>query len=70
MGFVPSKEDPDVWMHPSPDGDCHEHIAVYVDDLDIATKDPAEISKSLRQTYRFKLKDDGPLEYLLGCTYK
>ena len=70
MGFVPLKADPDVWMHPSQDGDCYEYIAVYVDDLAIATKDPAEICQTLRQTYNFKLKGNAPLEYHLGCAYK
>ena len=56
MGFVPSKADPDVWMHPALDGDCNEYIIVYVDDLAIATKGPAEFCKTLRQTYNFKLK--------------
>ena len=66
MGFVPSKADTDVWMCPSPEGDCYEYIADML--MTYATKDPAEIYKTLRQTYNFKLKTDVPLEYHQGCT--
>ena len=67
MGFTPSKADPDVWMRAA--GDCYEYIAVYVDDLAIAAKDPAEIVRQLREEYNFKLKGDGPLDYHLGCNF-
>ena len=40
LKFKPSKADPDVWMRPEPGGTCYEYIAVYVDDLAIAAKDP------------------------------
>ena len=70
MGFAPLRADPDGWMHPSPACDCYKYIAVYVDDLAITAKDPAEICKTLRQKYNFKLKGDGPLEYHLECAYK
>ncbi|KAL7570518.1 hypothetical protein ACA910_004294 [Epithemia clementina (nom. ined.)] len=69
MGFTPSKNDPDIWMRPSKDGKVYEYIAVYVDDLAIVAKDPAEICQILRDKFKFKLKGDGPLEYHLGCGY-
>ncbi|KAL7570277.1 hypothetical protein ACA910_020698 [Epithemia clementina (nom. ined.)] len=69
MGFTPSKNDPDIWMRPSKEGKVYEYIAVYVDDLAIAAKDPAEICQILRDKFKFKLKEDGPLEYHLGCGY-
>ncbi|KAL7567086.1 hypothetical protein ACA910_002809 [Epithemia clementina (nom. ined.)] len=69
MGFLPSKNDPDIWMRSSRDGEVYEYIAVYVDDLAIIAKDPAEIGQILREKYKFKLKGDGPLEYHLGCGY-
>ena len=37
-GFFPSKADEDIWMKDC--GDHYEYIAVYVDDLLIASKNP------------------------------
>ena len=66
----PSKADPDVWMRPEPGGTCYEYIAVYVDDLAIAAKDPQAFCNELKKRYNLKLKGVGHLEYHLGCTYK
>jgi hypothetical protein len=49
--------------------DKYEYIAVYVDDLLIAAKDPLGITKCLEGTHLFKLKGTGPLKYHLGCDY-
>ena len=70
LNFKPSKADPDVWMRPEPGGTCYEYIAVYVDDLAIAAKDPQAFCNKLKKRYNLKLKGVGPLEYHLGCTYK
>ena len=70
LNFKPSKADPDVWMRPKQGGTCYEYIAVYVDDLAIATKDPQAFCNELKKKYNLKLKGVGPLEYHLGCTYK
>ena len=70
LKFKPSKADPDVWMRPGPGGTCYEYIAVYVDDLAIAAKDPQAFCNELQKKYNLKLKGVGPLEYHLGCTYK
>ena len=70
LKFNPSKADPDVWMRPEPGGTCYEYIAVYVDDLAIAAKDPQAFCNDLKKKYNLKLKGVGPLEYHLGCTYK
>ena len=70
LKFKPSKADPDVWMRPEPGGTCYEYIAVYVDDLTIAAKDPQAFCNELKKKYNLKLKGVGPLEYHLGCTYK
>ena len=70
LKFKPSKADPDVWMRPEPGGTCYEYIAVYVDDLAIAAKDPKAFCNELKKKYNLKLKGVGPLEYHLGCTYK
>ena len=70
LKFKPSKADPDAWMSPEPRGTCYEYIAVYVDDLAIAAKDPQAFCNELKKKYNLKLKRVGPLEYHLGCTYK
>ena len=70
LKFKPSKADPDVWMRPEPGRTCYEYIAVYVDDLAIAAKDPQAFCNELKKKYNLKLKGVGPLEYHLGCTYK
>ena len=62
MKFKPSKADPDVWMRPEPGGTCYEYIAVYVDDLAIAAKDPQAFCNELKEKYNLKLKGVGPLE--------
>ena len=62
LKFKPSKADPDVWMRPEPGGRCYEYIAVYVDDLAIAAKDPQAFCHELNK--RYKLRGH------LGCTYK
>ena len=69
IGFKPSKADPCVWMRPTPDNSCYEYIAVYVDDLCIAARDPEELCKLLKEKFDLKLKGTGPLEYHLGCDY-
>ena len=70
LKFKPSKADPDVWMRPEPGGTCYEYMAVYVDDLAIAAKDPQAFCNELKKRYNLKLKGVGHLEYHLGCTYK
>jgi Reverse transcriptase (RNA-dependent DNA polymerase) len=67
MGFVPSKADSDVWMRK--DGDVYEYIAVYVDDLAIASRNPKKIAETLESAYKFKLKSVGPISYHLGCDF-
>ena len=67
LNFKPSKTDPDVWMRPGPGGTCYEYIAVYVDDLAIAAKDPQAFCNELKKKDYLKLKGVGPLEYHLGC---
>ena len=57
-------------MRPEPGGTCYEYIAVYVDDLAIAAKDPQAFCNELKKKDYLKLKGVGPLEYHLGCTYK
>ena len=47
----------------------YEYIAVYVDDLCIATQNPKELISILKSKYHLKVKGDGPLTYHLGADY-
>ena len=65
MGFFASLADPCIWMRRV--NDHYEYIAVYVDDLAIASKDPAGIIPCVG--YKFKLKGTGPIEFHSGCNF-
>jgi Reverse transcriptase (RNA-dependent DNA polymerase) len=49
MGFVPCRAEPDIWLHRN--GGVYEYIAVYVDNLAIAAKDPKDIIEVLENMY-------------------
>ena len=68
MGFISSRADPDVWMRKQ--SGYYEYIAVYVDDLAIASKDPKAIVNSLTHDHKYKLKGVGPLTHHLGCDFE
>ena len=70
MGFQPSKADPDIWMKPTDDGQVYAYIAVYVDNLCVASGDPGKIFQTLKNNYKFKLMGYDPLDYHLGYSYK
>ena len=61
---MPSNAEPDIWMQCV--NDHYEHIAVYVDDLAITSKDPKAIIDMLMNVHSFKLKGTVPIEYHLG----
>jgi hypothetical protein len=42
-------------------GTLYEYVAVYVDGLAIAMKDPKEFTDLLEQKHKFKLKGTGPI---------
>ena len=67
MGFFPSMAEKDIWMRDK--GDYYEYIAVYVDDLLIASKDLKAIIDSLVNEHKFKLKGTGAIEFHLGCDF-
>ena len=50
-------------------GDHYEYIAVYVDDLLIASKAPEEIIRELKVTHGVKLKGTGAVEFHHGYNY-
>ena len=67
MGFKMSKIGRGIWMQ-----DCSNHykyIAVYVDDLAIASQDPQGLIDTLRNNYNFKIKGVGPIDFHLGMQF-
>ena len=60
--------EPDIWMCLCRE-DHYEHIAVYVDDLIIASKDPKATIDVLTNKHSFKLKGTRPISYHLGCDF-
>lgn len=67
MGFFLSKADKDIWMRDK--GDHYEYIAVYVDDLLIASRNPQDIISALEGPHHFRLKGSGPITFHLGCDF-
>ena len=65
--FFPCRAEPDIWMRDA--GDCYEYVAVYVDDLAFALKDPQAFVKILQEEHNFKLKGTGPIEHHLGADF-
>jgi Reverse transcriptase (RNA-dependent DNA polymerase) len=68
MGFSACKAEPDIWLKDN--GGIYEYIAVYVDDLAIAMKDPQSFITTLESKYNFKLKGTGPISYHLGMDFE
>ena len=68
LGFKPCKADPCDWLREMKTK--YEYIAIYVDDLLIASDKPQQIIEYLKGKFKLKIKGDGPLEYHLGCDYK
>ena len=67
LNFFACKAEPDIWMRKS--GKVYEYVAVYVDDLAIAMKDPKEFISILEGKYKFKTKGSGPLSFHLGMNF-
>jgi Reverse transcriptase (RNA-dependent DNA polymerase) len=67
VGFVQSKVGSHIWMREN--NGLYEYIAVYVDNLLIAARDPEGITRMLENTHKFELKGVGPLNYHLECDY-
>ena len=53
-------------MKPNNKKKCYEYVAIYVDDLLIASQNPKVFIDTLKQKFNLKIKGDGPLEYHLG----
>ena len=67
MGYEPCKMESDVWLRYC--GEHYECIAVYVDDLLIASKNPHGVLDDLTKYHHFKLKGTGLMFYHLGCDF-
>jgi Reverse transcriptase (RNA-dependent DNA polymerase) len=67
MGFIRTKAKADIWMKEN--NNLYEYIAVYVNDLLIAARNPKEIVQILKEQHKFKLKGAGPLSSHFGCDY-
>jgi Reverse transcriptase (RNA-dependent DNA polymerase) len=51
LGFFPCKAEPDIWMRKK--NNQYKYIAVYVDDLAIAMKNPKEFTDVLENKHKF-----------------
>ena len=59
-----SKADSDVWMRR--DGNMYKYIAVYTENLMIASRNPQKIADALEKDSGFKMKGVRPIQYHLG----
>ena len=56
IGFKPCKADPFVWIREMKNK--YEYIAIYVDDLLIASEEPQKIIQDLKERFKLKIKGD------------
>ena len=70
LGFEPCVAEPNIWLRKNKEwGDHYDYIAVYVDDLAIAMRDPQSFVDILVEKYNFKLKGTGNIAFHLGCDF-
>ena len=67
IGFVPSKNEPDIWMREA--NGLWEYISVYVDDLAFVVRDPESLARILKEKYGYKLKGTRKLSFHLSCDF-
>ena len=67
-GFTPCCAEPDIWMQPN--GKTYEYVAVYIDDLALALKDPEQLINNLQNKHGFKFKGTRPIKYHLGANFE
>jgi Reverse transcriptase (RNA-dependent DNA polymerase) len=67
LGFFPCMAEPDIWMRKK--GNIYDYIAVYVDELAIAMKNPKEFTDILENKHKFKLKGTRPIVFHLGMDF-
>jgi hypothetical protein len=56
IGFFTCKAEPDIWMRKK--GSLYEYIAVYVDDLAFAMKNPKELTDILEKQHMFEYRSN------------
>ncbi len=66
-GFFPCKSEPDIWMRENQG--IYEYVAVYVDDIAFAVRDPTAFVDTLATKYKFKMKGTGELKFHLGADF-
>ena len=59
LKFRPCKTDPCVWLREM--RDKYKYMAMYVDDLLMASEEPQKIIQDLKDKFMLKIKGDGPL---------
>ena len=64
MGFIPSREDPDLWLKLSPEHDKYEYIATYVDDIIIVAINPTQYLDVLADKFPMRHIETNPEYYL------
>ena len=69
MDFIPSQANPCISLRNNPKLDLYDHIAVYVDDLCIATEKPEELISIFKTKYKLKVKGYGKLTNHVGADY-
>ena len=62
MGYIPSRADPNLFYKDK--GDYYEHLASYMDDILVWSRDPMAIMDVLKRIYT--IKGVGISEYYLG----
>ena len=66
-GFFLCIAESDIWMRAN--SDVHECVAVCIDDLAFAVKDPKAFAEALKKKHNFKLKGTGELSFHLGADF-
>ena len=59
VGFFMFRLDLEIWMHQN--GDIYEDIAICVDLLSIAAREPKILMDELENKYKFKFRGTGPI---------
>jgi Reverse transcriptase (RNA-dependent DNA polymerase) len=67
LGFFPCKAERDIWMRKN--NNQYKYIAIYVDDLAIAMKNPNKFKDVLENKHKFKLKGTGPILFHLSMNF-
>jgi hypothetical protein len=66
LGFTSTKAEEDIWIKNM--GDHYVYIAVYVDDMMVASKNPKWVIEGL-EAVPFSHNGTRPVTYHLGCDY-